>query len=201
MKISVFFTLIFFISFNLKAAEIRDDIDCAAIFSEDHIFARFPLIKKRNIWQWYVIERTPSRPEYAWIAETGKYHNGIFKADGFAFSLLIGSADLEKTPPKNGNSTDLINATKKNAFFTKSSPHYNNEELKEKLTHSSIIKAKIVEDDAIMAMTVDKPTTDEGKRGKATHIKLTAILPESTESYICIPKIEYIKMKKSPKSR
>ncbi|GKS77337.1 uncharacterized protein YbfC [Acidovorax sp. SUPP950] len=192
---SICFAIVFLISFDIKAEKFRNDIDCSAMFSEDYIFARFPVLNPKKIWQWHVVERTVERPEYAWIAETGKYKNGKFEGDGFAFSSLIGSADLKNTSPQQGSLGDLINATKKNAFFTKKSPHYLDEQKKDKLNHLSIIRAKIVDDDAVMMMVVDKLATDEGKSGNPTHMKLTAIFPDLKYSYTCTPKIELIKMK------
>lgn len=102
---------------------------------------------------------------------------------------------MKNTSPQQGSLGDLINAAKKNAFFTKKSPHYLNEQKKDELNHLSIIRAKIVDDNAVMVMAADKLTADEGKSGNPTHMKLTAIFPDLQYSYTCTPKIELIKMK------
>ncbi|MDA8443651.1 hypothetical protein [Paracidovorax valerianellae] len=113
------FAIFLLSSFCVRADKLRDDIDCAAIFSEDHIFARFPVLNQKKLWKWHVVERTAERPEYAWIAETGKYRNGKFEGDGFAYSLLIGSANLQKTPPQEGKLKELLSKTKKMHFLQK----------------------------------------------------------------------------------
>lgn len=42
------FAIVFLTSFNVKAEKFRNDIDCSAMFSEDYIFARFPILNPKK---------------------------------------------------------------------------------------------------------------------------------------------------------
>ena len=92
---SFLFTIFLTITANATTKKSGIDNDCVALFYKDGISAGFPLLKKRESWEWYKKEY----PEYSWIAETGFYKKGKFVGNGFGFSISIGSLNLEKTPP------------------------------------------------------------------------------------------------------
>jgi len=61
----MFMTLLLFSNFSYG----RDKPECLAIETPNMVLALFPIVKDRETWEWYRIERTPGRTEYAWIAE------------------------------------------------------------------------------------------------------------------------------------
>lgn len=99
MKEFIFFlTITIFFSSKLFASEN----DCGAFFIKKGVAASFPILKKRDVWEWY----KKVRPEYAWTAETGFYRNNEFKGNGFGFVAIIGSADLEKNKTQKATLTN-----------------------------------------------------------------------------------------------
>jgi hypothetical protein len=186
MKKHIFcFIIVIFFSGKLFASVD----DCSAFFIKKGVAAGFPLMKKRNVWEWY----KKIRPEYVWMAETGFYVDKKFVGNGFGFALNIGAADVSNKSIQKGNVDDLIRFTAKNAFLTKESKYYKNEEKKEKIQFKTLVAAKVLDDESIVVAVVDPEAVKMAKMENPTHMKLTAILPEKDESYTCYPAIEIIK--------
>lgn len=186
MKEFIFFlTITIFFSSKLFASEN----DCGAFFIKKGVAASFPILKKRDFWEWY----KKVRPEYAWTAETGFYRNNEFKGNGFGFVAIIGSADLEKNKTQKGNIDELVRFSAKGAFLTKESKSYSVDEKREKIQFSTIVMAKVLDDESILVGTVDPEAVAIAKTGNPTHMKLTAVLPEEGESYTCYPTIDIVK--------
>lgn len=163
--------------------------DCGAFFIKNGVVANFPILRKRNTWEWY----KKIRPEYVWMAETGSYVNGEFNGNGFGLALNIGAADLKSNPVKKGSIDDLVKFASKNAFLTKESIYFLDSEKKEKIQFKTVVMAKIVDNQSIGAGVVDPEAVKMAKINNPTHMKLTAILPKKEESYTCFPEIEVIK--------
>nr|WP_312989481.1 hypothetical protein [Comamonas koreensis] len=186
MMIGKYFVFIFFAAALNVSAKMKDE--CGAFFIKNGVMAAFPIKKNRDKWIWYKKER----PEYAWIAETGFYENGVFKGNGFGFIASIGSANLKNTPMQQGTLQELIDFPGKNAFLTKDSTFHNVESLNDLMMYSSQISAKVIVGEFIMLGTQNPEAVRMAKLKKPTHMKLQAILPESIESYMCYPEIESI---------
>lgn len=106
MKKHIFcFIIVIFFSGKLFASVD----DCSAFFIKKGVAAGFPLMKKRNVWEWY----KKIRPEYVWMAETGFYVDKKFVGNGFGFALNIGAADVSNKSIQKGNVDDLIRFTAK----------------------------------------------------------------------------------------
>lgn len=185
---SFLFTIFLTITANATTKKSGIDNDCVALFYKDGISAGFPLLKKRESWEWYKKEY----PEYSWIAETGFYKKGKFVGNGFGFSISIGSLNLEKTPPQKGTIQDLISFSTKNGFLTKNSKYYSDENKKDQVLYYSNISAKMVDDELIMIWTINPNAVNMARSNKPTHMKLQAILPEKGESYTCFPRIDLV---------
>lgn len=185
---SFLFVVLLTISANATTKKSEVDNDCVALFYKDGISAGFPLLKKRERWDWYKNEY----PEYSWVAETGFYKNEKFVGNGFGFSISIGSLNLEKTLPQKGTIQDLIGFSTKNGFLTKKSKYYSDESKKDQVMYSSNISAKMADDDLIMIWTISPNAVNMAKSNKPTHMKLQAILPEKGESYTCFPRINIV---------
>ena len=192
MRAFLFITLSLFSSLSCG----RDGVGCVALETPSTMVAPFPVVKERSIWEWYRIQKTPERTEYAWIAEPGVFLTGkasrVFRGNGMAFAISLGSANLEAVAPGAGSLDDLVKLTQKNAYYTK---RPETEEEKDRLMnfmYYSRVGGKFVDEDAIVVGTLDRATTDAAKAGNPTHLKMQAILPYSGESYECFAKIEKI---------
>lgn len=164
------------------------EIECGALFYKNGITAAFPVIKKREEWEWH----KNKSPEYLWTAETGFYSNKKFTGNGFGFMVFIGSLNLENTPPQKGNIQNLVNFASKSAFLTKESLYYNNEKKRNQVKYNSYIFGKVVDDDLLMVGTLNEEAVRLAKTKNPTHMKLQAILPEKGESYTCFPRIDIV---------
>jgi len=177
-----------------------DEVDCVAVETPSTVVALFPLVKERPTWEWYRIQITPERTEYAWIAEPGVFvgdnASRVFRGNGMAFAISLGSANLETVTPGAGSLADLVKLTQKNAYYTKKPETEAEEDRLMNFMYYSRVGAKLVEEGAIAVGTLDKATADAAKVGNPTHMKMQAILPYPGESYECFAKIEKVSKKK-----
>jgi hypothetical protein len=175
------------------ACEIEPkNIQCNAIFSNDILAAYFPVVNNKEKWDWFRKEQTPERTEFAWIAEPGNCRKGKFTANGVAFTATIGSLNLKNTPPAQGSISDLLKASSKYAYF--STKPESNENHSMELAHRSKVHSKVMSDGDIVLTPVDEETKKLVRRGHPTHMRMRAILPELSESYECIVKIDTVKL-------
>ncbi len=192
MRVVVFFTLYLFSIFSYGGGKV----DCLAIETPSTVMALFPVVKERSVWDWYRIQITPERTEYAWIAEPGVFvmEEGArgFRGNGMAFAISLGSANLKTVTPGRGSLADLVKLTQKNAYYTKKPETEAESDRLLNFIHYSQVGGKIVDDDSIVVGTLDRATTDVAKAGNPTHLKMQAILPYPGESYECFAKIEKI---------
>lgn len=163
--------------------------DCSAFFIKKGVVAGFPIMKKKNVWEWH----KKVRPEYAWIAETGFYIDDKFKSNGFGFVAIIGVTDLDGNSAQQGTIEDLVKFSSKGAFLNRDSNYYYDEEKREKIQFKTLVAAKVVDDESIVIGVVDPEAAKMAKMNNPTHMKLTATLPEKDESYTCYPAIEIVK--------
>lgn len=159
---------------------------CDAIYYENGFAAGFPIIKKKEYWEWY----KKSHPEYIWSMELGFYKDKKFTSAGLGISISIGTMNLKSAPKQNGSLEKLINFSTKNAFLTQDSKLYSNKILRDQILYRSQVFARNIDDDMIMIGTADVGLLKLFKEYNPTHMRLKAILPESKESYTCYPKIE-----------
>jgi hypothetical protein len=183
-----YFIFLFFGIFVISADSNAAKDECGALFYKNGVTAAFPVIKKRDAWEWHKKES----PEYSWIAETGFYSNKKFTGNGFGFMILIGSLNLDNTPKQRGGFQDLVDFAGRSAFLTKDSKYYTDEQKRIKVKYSSHIFGKVIDDSLLMVGTLDTEAVRLAKMKSPTHMKLQAILPEEDESYICYPEIEII---------
>lgn len=174
------------LSINASANVANISSKCDAIYYKNSFAAAFPIIKKKELWEWY----KKSHPEYIWSMELGFYKDKNFTSIGLGISISIGSMNLKSTPKQNGNLEDLINFSTKNAFLTLDSKYYSNEILRDQIIYRSQVFARKIDDDMIMIGTADAGLLKLFKKYNPTHMRLKAILPDSNESYTCYPKIE-----------
>lgn len=107
-----------------------------------------------------------------------------------AFAISLGSANLQNVEPGAGSLEDLVQLTRKNAYYTKKPNTDAEEESLLNFIRYSRVGAKIVDGDAIIVGTLNEIATDAAKRGKPTHLKMQAILPYAGESYECFARIQ-----------
>ncbi|WP_124906414.1 hypothetical protein [Burkholderia sp. Bp9004] len=192
MREFLFITLYLFSSLSYG----RDGVGCVALETPSTVMALFPVVKERAAWDWYRIQITPERTEYAWIAEPGVFamEEGArgFRGNGMAFAISLGSANLKTVTPGRGSLVDLVKLTQKNAYYTKKPETEAESDRLLNFIHYSQVGGKIVDNDAIVVGTLDRATTDVAKTGNPTHLKMQAILPYPGESYECFAKIEKI---------
>ncbi|MDA8443812.1 hypothetical protein [Paracidovorax valerianellae] len=174
-------------------AQLIDKNACAAIFAEKYVAAEFPIPAKKE-WHWFRRAVTPERPEHAWIAEPGIIESDVFKGNGVAFSMSIGSANLSDKKEQKGSMADLIISAKKNAYLTKKNKTSIEEGKNFDLIMKSEVAAKLVEEDVFMLSVFDSATVGLAKSGNPTHMRLRAISSSVDSTYECIPKIEYLKI-------
>ncbi len=190
------FTLISFCTLA-NASNIARKLDCGAVFAKNQVFAYFPIVTNRKKWEWYKIERTAERQEYAWIAESGRKINNEFISNGVAFAISLGTSNLENNPPEQGSLDDLLNKSTKNAYFTRKPKNLTEEQKNIDFIFKSRVGAKQMKDESsIFIYPADPETIKEVKRDSPTHMRLKAILPNEDESYECIVKIEHIELKR-----
>jgi hypothetical protein len=196
IKFSVVFFLLFFLLGQAIAKKtIKNDVDCRAIFTKEHAFVYFPILVNRDIWEWYKIEQTPQRPEYAWIAEPGTYKNRKFIANGVAITAYLGVLNLEKYQIEKGSLTQLLIKTEKYAYFSKKPTSDEEDRSNTEFIFGSRVRAKQMQDESsIFIYPSDTETIKEFKRSNPTHMRLRAILPSEDESYECIVKIEHMEL-------
>lgn len=179
---------------NLSFAD--DSIDCEAFESEKFISAVFPLKKNRIEWDWYRVEVTPERSEYAWIAEAGvitkEGKNKDFRGSGMAFAASLGTANLTNFTPISGSLYSLIKSSQMNAYLTKRPNSYSEREAHLKFMHRSRVAAEILDDEAIVLTVTDRETFEVIKKERPTHIRMKAVLPYPGESYECLARIQNI---------
>lgn len=192
MRLVLFLALSFFSILSYGGGKA----DCLAIETPSTVMARFPVVKERSAWEWYRIQITPERTEYAWIVEPGVFVRGEgsrgFRGNGMAFAISLGSANLKTVTPGSGSLADLVTLTQKNAYYTKKPKTETESDRFLNFIHYSRVGGKIVDDDAIVVGTLDRATTDAAKAGNPTHLKMQAILPYPGESYECFAKIEKV---------
>lgn len=176
-----------------SSAQSIDKNACAAIFTEKYVAAEFPIPTKKE-WHWFKRAVAPERPEHAWIAEPGILESDVFKGNGVAFSMSIGSANLSDKKEKKGSIADLIMAAKKNAYLTKKNKTPAEEDINFNLIMKSEVAAKLVEEDVFILSVFDSSTVALAKSGNPTHMRLRAITSAVDSTYECIPKIEYLKI-------
>jgi hypothetical protein len=180
-----------------NANNLKRELDCGAVSTKDQVFAYFPIVVNRKKWEWYKIERTAERQEYAWIAEPGNKINKNFISSGVAFAISLGTFNLGNNPPEQGSLDDLLNKSTKNAYFTKKPESSKEEQKNIDFIFKSRVRAKQMEDESsIFIYPADPETIKEVKRGNPTHMRLKAILPNEDESYECIVKIEHMELKR-----
>jgi hypothetical protein len=164
---------------------------CVAVITKSRVLAYFPVAIEKSIWKWYQKERTRERPEYGWIAESGICKRGEFLSTGIAFAASIGTMSLEKTPPAEGKLSDLLNATSKNSFYRSPPKGKEQEDRHFNFSRQSVVEAKAIafEGAKIVLTAADVETFHAITRGKSTHLRMRAILPEVEESYECVTKM------------
>lgn len=178
--------IIALLSVNASANHVDISSKCHAIYYKNGFSAGFPIIKKKEMWEWH--KRT--HPEYIWSMELGFYKDKNFTSIGLGISISIGSMNLKSTPKQNGTLEGLINFSTKNAFLTLDSKYYSNQMLRDQIVYRSQVFARKIDDDMIMIGTTDDDLLKLFKNDNPTHMRLKAILPDSNESYTCYPKIE-----------
>ncbi|GKT26342.1 hypothetical protein [Acidovorax sp. SUPP3334] len=176
-----------------SSANLVDTNLCAAIFTEKYVAAEFPIPDQKE-WHWFQRAITPEKPEHAWIAEPGTLENNVFKSNGLAFSMSVGSANLAGKKEKTGSMKELIEVAKKNAYLTKKPESPAEHENNLNLIMKSEVGAKLVEKDIFILSVFDKSSVALAKSGNPTHMRLRAITSNANSSYECMPKIEYVKI-------
>lgn len=177
----------------LACKPIRDQPECMAAFTSNATYAYFPLIKQRSIWPWYRVERTRTRAEYAWIAEPGSCSKGKFVGNGTGFSAVLGSANLEATPAREGSLQDLLTAASRQSYWTTPVVSDEDEEKHLQFMLRSRVGAKVTRKYGLVAIYATDAASNKGLRhGNPTHMRMQALLPFPDESYECIVPIEHI---------
>ncbi|WP_336692621.1 hypothetical protein [Delftia acidovorans] len=188
------------IFFALLSIPLNTNIDdrkttaCEAFVLKQNVAAIFPIKNNRSTWEWFRFENRPGRPEYAWIAEPGSISNNknkLFKGNGMAFSISLGSTNIKNEEITKGSIHEIINISRKNAYLTGEFIDKTKDEENVFLMHTSKIEARVLEGNSIIITTMDNRTTALAKKGRPTHMKMMAFVPYSGESYECIAGIEY----------
>ncbi|MEJ8294388.1 hypothetical protein WKI45_16295 [Delftia tsuruhatensis] len=188
------------IFFALLSIPLNTNIDdgkttaCEAFVLKQNVAAIFPIKNNRSIWKWFKYENRTDRPEYAWIAEPGSISNDknkLFKGNGMAFSISLGSANIKNKKITSGSIQEIINISRKNAYLTGEFIDNKKDAENISLMHTSKIEARVLEDNSIIITTMDDRSTALAKKGRPTHMKMSVFVPYSGESYECIADIEY----------
>lgn len=196
MKIGLALVFIF-ITTHAAASDCESQIkgaQCLAGFTPTRVVAFFPVLDDKPMWKWNVKERTLERPEYAWIVDSGICRKGKFVLKGIGFAASLGSLNLQKDSVVVGTLSELLNAASKNAFFSVKPNNNTKENEQSELMFRSKVLAKPVEPEMLFVGVVDLGTVNNIKNSNPTHFKMTAILPNTAESYECVAKIENIDM-------
>jgi len=195
--------LLFILLLFSKLSHAEKDLGCLAAEDANGMASLFPLVKQRSTWEWYRIEITPERTEYAWLVEPGVFVESgghrIFHGNGMGFAIGLGSANLKNVAPGTGSLGELLRLTTKYAYPTTKPQTDSEREKYWSFVRKSRVEAKILEDDAIVVATFDKFTADAAKAGNPTHVKMRAILPYPGESYECFARLEWRSMRHKKK--
>jgi hypothetical protein len=197
MKLSILITIFFSSTMSLSIACDTQPINAVcsnAIFSKGYAVAYFPVVKNDKKWEWFRKEWTIERAEYAWIAEPGRCFKNRFMPTGVAYAASLGTANLANTPPAEGTLADLLKASSKNAYYLAKPVTKVDAQNSDEFRRKSFVYSKIMSSGDIALGPIDNATVTIVKRGNPTHMRMRAILPELSESYECIVKIDHIKL-------
>jgi hypothetical protein len=197
MKISTLITIFASSTISLSIAcesQPTNTVCSNAIFSKGYAVAYFPVVKNNKNWEWFRKEWTTERAEYAWIAEPGKCVKNKFIASGVTYAASVGTGNLANNPPAEGTLADLLKVSSKNAYYSAKPVTEADEQHANEFRRKSFIHSKIMSSGDIALSPIDDATLAAVKRGHPTHMRMRAILPELSESYECIVKIDTVKL-------
>lgn len=185
MKIFCLF-LFFFTNISFACDTKRNELECVTVVNEALLAAQFPLIKKREQWNWYTKLGDATTPEYAWIGEPGNCVKGQFVSDGIAFAASIRTLNVN-TKPVSGSLKELLKVAEYgNAYYTKKVTR----EERGNLVTSTKLRTRVMNDE-VGLLSLDRFTINKLFGKHPTHIKMQAILPYENESYTCVTEVVY----------